>query len=110
MGVLRRLSCGSRRITELAADENLTQPGITLLVNRLAERGWVLRTPDASDGRAVLVGLTVAGEEALGRLRAEYRALLHDEMEALDDGQVETLACAVEILDQMIERLSAQTV
>lgn len=109
VGVLRRLSFGSRRITELAADENLTQPGITLLVNRLAERGWVLRTPDASDGRAVLVGLTVAGEEALGRLRAEYRALLHDEMEALDDGQVETLACAVEILDQMIERLSART-
>jgi DNA-binding MarR family transcriptional regulator len=106
VGVLRRLSFGSRRITELAADENVTQPGITLLVNRLEERGWVERLPDPSDRRAVLVALTPPGEEALVQLRAEYRALLHEEMVSLSDGQVDTLANAVEILDQMIEHIS----
>jgi ubiquinone biosynthesis protein UbiJ len=39
-------------------------------------------------------------------VRAEYRALLHEEMVALDDDEVETLAAAVEILDRLIERLS----
>jgi DNA-binding MarR family transcriptional regulator len=106
IGVLRRLSAGSQRITELAAEEHVTQPAITLLVNRLQERGWVLRAPDPSDGRAVLVSLTTSGEEALVRLRAEYRALLHDEMAALDDGEVETLAAAVQILDRLIGRLA----
>ena len=105
VGVLRRLSCGPRRISELAADERVTQPAITLLVNRLADRGWVERAADPSDGRAVLVGLTAEGEEALERLRAEYRELLHQEMAVLDDSQIDTLACAVHILDELIERL-----
>ncbi|HEY2438603.1 MAG TPA: MarR family transcriptional regulator [Solirubrobacteraceae bacterium] len=106
VGVLRRLSVGPRRISELAADERVTQPAITLLVNRLEERGWVRRAADPRDRRAVLVGLTPAGEKALARLRAEYRSLLHEEMEGLDDHEVETLARAVQILDGLIEQLT----
>ncbi len=106
VGVLRTLNDGPRRITELAAEERVTQPAITLLVNRLEERGWVRRIPDPSDGRAVLVSLTPKGEETFAQLRAEYRALLHEEMATLDDGEVETLAAAVEILDKLIARLS----
>ena len=106
VGVLRTLNDGSRRITELATEERVTQPAITLLVNRLEERGWVKRIPDPSDGRAVLVSLTAVGEETFEQLRAEYRALLHEEMAMLDDDEVETLAAAVEILDKLIARLS----
>ena len=107
VGVLRRLACGPRRISALAVDERVTQPAITLLVNRLQERGWVERVADPSDGRAVLVSLTPAGEEVFERLRAEYRALMHEEMASLDDAEVETLAAAVEILDKVIARLAA---
>ena len=106
VGVLRVLSAGPRRITELAAGERVTQPAITLLVNRLEERGWVKRLPDASDRRAVLVSLTPVGEGVFEQLRAEYRALLHEEMATLDDSEVAALAAAVEILDKLIERLS----
>ena len=106
VGVLRNLREGPRRITELATEERVTQPAITLLVNRLEERGWVKRVPDPSDGRAVLVSLTPVGEDVFERLRAEYRALLHDEMAMLDDTEVEALAAAVEILDRLIARLS----
>jgi DNA-binding MarR family transcriptional regulator len=105
IGVLRTLQARPRRITELAADERVTQPAITLLVNRLADRGWVRRVADPSDGRAVLVSLTTAGEDALARLRDQYRAMLHEEMATLDDRDVGTLARAVEILDDLIERL-----
>jgi DNA-binding MarR family transcriptional regulator len=106
VGVLRTLRTGPRRITELAAEERVTQPAITLLVNRLQERGWLQRIPDPSDGRAVLVSLTRQGEEVFERLRAEYRALLHEEMASLEDSEVETLAAAVSILDKLIDRLA----
>jgi DNA-binding MarR family transcriptional regulator len=106
VGVLRSLRAHPRRITELATDEGVTQPAITLLVNRLEQRGWVKRVPDPSDGRAVLVSLTAVGEGVFEQLRAEYRALLHEEMATLDDEDVETLASAVEILDGLIERLT----
>lgn len=108
VGVLRSLHERPRRITDLASEERVTQPAITLLVNRLAEKGWVERVADPSDRRAVLVSLTPDGEEAFARLKAEYHALLHEEIAALDDHEVETLATAVEILDGLIDRLRSK--
>jgi len=105
VGVLRALSARPQRITELAACEGVTQPAITLLVNRLEDRGWVARGADPADRRAVLVTLTDAGRDVFDTLRAEYRALLHEEMATLDDGEVETLARAIDVLDELIERL-----
>jgi DNA-binding MarR family transcriptional regulator len=105
VGLLSALSTRPHRVTELAAREGITQPGATQLVNRLEERGWVERRTDPGDGRAVLVALTKDGLEALDRVRAEYRALLHEEMAALDDEEVETLASAVAVLDRLIGRL-----
>lgn len=104
-GVLRALREAPRRITDLAAGEGVTQPAITLVVNRLEQRGAVQRCADASDGRVVLVKLTATGRELFEQLRAEYRALLHEEMASLDDDDVDTLARAIDILDELIGRL-----
>jgi DNA-binding MarR family transcriptional regulator len=71
----------------------------------LEQRGWAERGTDPNDRRVVLVTLTPAGHDALARLRAEYRALLHEEIATLPDEDVWTLARAIEILDGLIERL-----
>jgi DNA-binding MarR family transcriptional regulator len=107
-GVLWALSVRPHRITELAARERVTQPAITLLVNRLAERGWVERHGHPGDGRVVMVELTPDGREVHKRLRSEYRALLHEDMATLPDADVTTLSKAIEILDGLIERLTGQ--
>jgi DNA-binding MarR family transcriptional regulator len=108
IGVLSATSEQPQRITDLAAAEGVTQPAITLIVNRLAARGWVVREADPSDGRAVLVAPTDAGQRAFNDIRAEYRALTHEEMATLDDESVEVLARAIDVLDDVIERLRAE--
>jgi len=105
VGLLAALATRPLRVTELAAREGITQPAVTQLVNRLESRHLVERRTDPRDGRVVLVALTAGGAEALERVRAEYRALLHEEMAALDDEELETLAASVEILDRLLERL-----
>jgi len=107
--VMRALSTRPRRITELAAGEGVTQPAMTLLVKRLEERGWLARGADPADRRAVLVCLTHEGRRVFDLLRAEYRALLHEEMATLPDADVQALARAVDILDGLIERLMVRT-
>lgn len=104
-GVMDAVSDRPQRITDLAAAEGVTQPAITRLVDRLQRRGWVTRDQDPDDGRVVIVRLTQAGENRLGALRAEYRALVHEEMAALPDADVETLARATDVLDSLIARL-----
>jgi DNA-binding MarR family transcriptional regulator len=105
IAVLRMVTDRPQRIGDLAAAEGVTQPAISLVVNRLQARGWVTREHDPADGRAVLVRLTAAGRDQLERVRADYRALLHEEMATLPDDDVETLARAIEILDGLIARL-----
>lgn len=105
VGVLQALEARPWRITELADHEGVTQPAITLLVNRLQERGWVARQHDPSDRRAVLVSLTDTGRAGFLSLRAEFRAQLTEQLAELPDDDVATLARAVEILDALLERL-----
>jgi DNA-binding MarR family transcriptional regulator len=105
VGVLQALTERPMRITELARSESVTQPAITLLVNRLQAQGWVTREADPGDRRAVLVAITQAGSDVFAELRSQYRALLHEEMAVLGDEEVETLARATEILDGLIARL-----
>ncbi len=103
--MIRAVALRPRRITELAAGEGVTQPAITRVVNRLQERGWVARTSDPRDGRAVMVSATPEGSAVFQRLRGESRALVHEEMATLDDDDVETLARAIDVLDELIDRL-----
>jgi DNA-binding MarR family transcriptional regulator len=102
-GVLGTLSRGTRRITDLADQEGLAQPTMTLLLKRLEERGWVARERDASDGRAVLVSLTDAGAAALQDTRAGYRAVLQRHLDSMSPDDVAALATATEALGRLID-------
>ncbi|HET9720408.1 MAG TPA: MarR family transcriptional regulator [Solirubrobacteraceae bacterium] len=103
--VMAAIADGPRRITDLACATGVTQPAMTLLVNRLQERGLVSREPDPDDRRAVRVALTPPGVEIFGQLQEEYRALLHREMASLAEDDVEVLARATQVIDRLIARL-----
>jgi DNA-binding MarR family transcriptional regulator len=104
-GVLGTLARGARRITDLADQEGLAQPTMTLLVKRLEERGLVAREPDASDGRAVLVSITDAGTAALEAARARYRAALQRHLDSMSASEVADLETATEALGRLIDAL-----
>lgn len=101
-GILRTLSGGPRRVTELAELEGLAQPTITILIKRLEENGWVERGRDSEDGRVVLVSLTPEGAGALERYRAQYRALLRDRIAAMPDEQIAALEDAIGALGALV--------
>ncbi|MES2169308.1 MAG: MarR family transcriptional regulator [Actinomycetota bacterium] len=75
LSALGRLdTVGPLRITELAALEGLSQPGLTTLANRLEDAGLATRQPDPSDGRAVTLAITPTGLERV-RAHREARAI-----------------------------------
>jgi hypothetical protein len=81
---------------------------VTILVKRLEERGWVARDRHAGDGRVVLVSITPAGRAALEDFRAQYQALLREQMAALPDAEVAALADATAALERLVETLQRQ--
>ena len=80
-------------LTELNRHVLLSQPALSRLVDRLAERGMVERCPDPADGRGVRLSLTDAGrarQAAIGRrhargvARAMTTRLNHGELAQLE--------------------------
>jgi DNA-binding MarR family transcriptional regulator len=106
VNVLTEVRTQPRRITELTAREGVTQPAMTLLVNRLEERHLVERTGDPTDGRAVLVAITSAGEDLLAQVRAEYTTLLHRHLADISDADVKRLVRTADIFDGLLHRLT----
>lgn len=104
-GILRSLSDGPRRVTELAELEGLAQPTTTALLNRMERAGWVTRDPDTSDRRAVRVSLTDDGARTLQELRSQYRSVLRDRLAALSDEQLAVLGEAIEPLSVLVASL-----
>jgi DNA-binding MarR family transcriptional regulator len=104
-GLLNSLSDRPRRITELAELEGLAQPTVTLLVGRLEERGWVTRERDPDDRRAVLVSATTSGSSALGQLRSESRAMMHEHISAMREHEVDSLIAATDALGALVETI-----
>ena len=85
LSALNRL--GPQRITELAALQGVAQPSMTAVIGALAQSGLVARAPDPTDGRAVLISLTDAGEKFLAERRragAERVAALARQLPAED--------------------------
>ena len=76
LGTLSTLDrTGTKRITELAAIEGVTQPSMTTLIASLEKQGLVTRSGDPRDRRVSLVSVTEAGRQyMLHRRRAGTEA------------------------------------
>jgi DNA-binding MarR family transcriptional regulator len=108
LGVLRTLSDGPRRITELAELEGLAQPTMTILIKQLDQEGLVQRERRSEDGRVVLVDLTESGRAALDAYRQRVTEALGAYLAEISDEQVDQLAAATETLAQLVTLLQQQ--
>jgi len=110
LGLLRTLSDGPRRITELAELEGLAQPTTTILIKQLEQERLVLRERRSDDGRVVLVDLTKNGHVALDDYRERVREALGEYLAEISDEQVDQLAAATETLAQLVTLLQQQPI
>jgi DNA-binding MarR family transcriptional regulator len=95
---------GPQRITHLAAREGVTQPSMTALVTKLEDLGLAERRCDPSDGRAVLVALSAAGERYVDQRRQAGAERLVGLIEDLPDNQAALLRAALPALRALAGR------
>ena len=105
LGLLRTLSDGPRRITELAELEGLAQPTMTIMIKQLEQEGLVQRERRSDDGRVVLVDLTESGRAALDDYRERIRGAMGAYLAEIPDEQVGRLVAATETLAQLVTLL-----
>ncbi|GAA5046041.1 MarR family winged helix-turn-helix transcriptional regulator [Nocardia callitridis] len=104
LSVLHRLEGGGpRRLTELTASEQVTQSAITQIVIKLERQGYVRRTPDPTDRRAVLVDITSQGSAIVKNRRGDRIDRLDELVARLDRGEKTAISTALPALTRLVE-------
>jgi DNA-binding MarR family transcriptional regulator len=104
LSVLHTLAHGGpKRLSELTASEQVSQPAITQIVTKLEQDGLVERRPDPSDGRAILVHITTKGTAIVDGRQAERIAILTDLAARLTPAERTAIAAALPALARLVE-------
>jgi len=104
LSVLHTLSRKSpMRLTDLTANEQVTQSAITQLVTRLERDGFVERRPDPNDGRVVQVHITERGANVIDSRRLDRIAQITKFMEGLTLEEKRAIAAAIPALKRLVE-------
>lgn len=101
---------GPARVTALANAMHVRQPSMTSLLNRLEGYGWIRRTRDTTDQRALLVELTSEGECIVGRAASNRTEVLARRLAGLSHDDVGAIASALPALRRLVGRVPELTV
>ncbi len=99
---------GPSTVSALAQADRCSQPTMTGLVNGLADKGWVTRTPHPDDARSSLVSMTTEGERVLAGVRRTNAGLVAERI-ARTGRSPDDLATTVAVLSDLLsvdERLA----
>jgi DNA-binding MarR family transcriptional regulator len=96
--------CGPMTLGDLAAAEQVQPPSMTRIVSRLEETGLVERQACQEDRRVARVRVTGEGRELLQLSRTRKNAYLARRLRTLGGGELATMAEAVAVLEQILER------
>ncbi|MFC4948924.1 MarR family winged helix-turn-helix transcriptional regulator [Pseudonocardia sp. GCM10023141] len=92
-------SDGALRVGELAERVGISAPTTSRLIECLDERGFIERTADPRDHRAVRVNLSAEGAAGLHAVRELGTGLIAERIDGLDPGARAVLAAALPVLE-----------
>jgi DNA-binding MarR family transcriptional regulator len=103
LAALARHPAGLRQ-GDLAELMNISAPSMTRLVELMSEAGWVDRSRDPDDGRALVLVLSPVGRKTLETLRQETTSVLSGDLADLSSDERDTLEAAVPVLRKLADR------
>lgn len=86
---------GPRRMSDIAADLDVTLPAATSLIDRLVEKHYVVRETYSDDRRVVLCQLSPSGEQAVNHIWQTARTRCCELLKNMDVGKLRMLSEAL---------------
>jgi DNA-binding MarR family transcriptional regulator len=102
-------AAGELHMSDLVARLGTSPATVSGLVDRLVDHGLATRRDDPTDRRQVLVGLTGAGIDFLGRFRELNARQLRELVAVLDTAGLDHVRAALDALNVAAERLVPAT-
>ena len=106
---IKRTPSGRPRMSDLAATLTLSRGGVTKLVDRLEEAGYLARVFCPEDRRSLQAELTPAGERILGEMREVYEQEVARHLGALDAAEADAISASLTKVAQSACRAEGHT-
>ncbi|MEO6115409.1 MAG: MarR family transcriptional regulator [Pseudolysinimonas sp.] len=94
---------GPLRLSDLAQLEGVSAPTMTRTIAELESRGYVTRSPDPVDGRAVLISAADAGTAAILDARTTRAEVVSELLATLNERDAAAIAAALPALERLID-------
>ena len=94
-------------IQEIGNALNFTKSGATRIINRLENKGYVVRENSPIDGRVCCVSITVKGSEEMKNILDKYTIYLEDVLNELEPQTIEHINDVLEVLVKAVQRKKA---
>ena len=98
---------GPMRMGTIANSLGHTLSSSTSLVDRLVEKGLVIRSTDVNDRRAVVCKLTLQGQQTVQQLYGTTGTIINHIIERCDTEELQSLVQALDILRQRVAENNA---
>lgn len=92
-----------RTMSEVAADLNITVGTLTIAINNLVKKGYVIRSKDEKDRRVVKIGLTKKGKLAFRVHEKFHLDMIKETIEGLSIEEETVLANALSKLNKFFK-------
>ena len=93
-----------RTVSELASDLRITVPSVTVAVNKLVQKGYVLKEQNHEDRRSVWVALTRDGETIYRLNRYVHYKLVRQAASELSADDKEALIVGIQNIDDFFKK------
>lgn len=107
--LVRLVSDGPHRVTDLARLEGVSQPGMTQLVSRMERDGLVRRATDETDARVVRIEPTRRGHALLRRRHAQRTAAMRALLGQLNAADQAAIREALPALERLVDLAAVPT-
>lgn len=94
---------GPLRLADLAQIELISAPSVTRVVAELEFQSLVSRTADPEDGRASLIEVTDAGQQALVLAKVAREEIMSELLGSLDEAGIASITAALPAFERMVQ-------
>lgn len=97
---------GSRNMSSVAKDLNVTVGTLTIAINNLVKKGYVKRVRSSKDRRVVLISLTPRGQKAYKHHEDFHDRMIEDIYKKLNENEIKILIKALSELELFFSNIS----
>jgi DNA-binding MarR family transcriptional regulator len=96
---------GTMQSSNMGRKLGISKPNVTLLVDKLLEKGYAERTPDTIDRRVINITITGKGKQFVAKRKRMVYRVMRKNLSVLSNEEIKSLASTVKVFREILSNI-----